>query len=162
MRIWYPSHSVYTCACLCGVVASGLLWSSPCLISMSIDSICFAHERVRMCRRTGERKNAGCGGRVGTVVYLSPPYKNLYHTLRALIKDHTVVCTLSLQEHTQLKSCTHMDQQIHIHVIIIRNIWCSVIYFFLNFFGKCCFSKWNVHRLWGEFVACVERATSVA
>lgn len=63
------SNSLYihicVCMCVCGDVAPGLLWSSPCLISMSIDSICFAHERARMCRRTGERKEEECGGELG-------------------------------------------------------------------------------------------------
>ena len=86
---------VRTSMCVCGDVAPGLLWSSPCLISMSIDSICFAHERARMCRRTGERKNEGCGGGPGTAVYLSPPCRNLYRTLSALIKDHSVGFSLS-------------------------------------------------------------------
>lgn len=83
----YPAAA---CVCVRVDVAPGLLWSSPCLISMSIDSICFAHERARMCRRTGERK-----GGPGMAVYLSPPCRNLYCTLSALIKDHSVVLTRS-------------------------------------------------------------------
>lgn len=52
-----------------------------------------------------ERKNEGCGGRAGTAVYLSPPCRNLYRTLRALIKDQTMVCSTTLTHtHRQNKN----------------------------------------------------------
>lgn len=49
-----------------------------------------------MCRRTGERKNEGCGGGPVTAVYLSPPCRNLYRTLSALIRDHSMVLSVTL------------------------------------------------------------------
>lgn len=119
------SCCIYTCAhecvCVCGDVALGLLWSSPCLISMSIDSICFAHERARMCRRTGERKNEGCGGGPGTAVYLSPPCRNLYRTLSALIKDHSVGLSLSSLAFSPL--CSLFLFLTHTHILRYTHKW---------------------------------------
>lgn len=80
-----------------------VLWLQNCCEAAVVSLACqltpsALHMKEPVCvgGQEKERTNVVCGGRAGTAVYLSPPCRNLYRTLRALIKDHTEVCSIAL------------------------------------------------------------------
>lgn len=90
----YQTHSIYTytCACVCVV-----MWLQDCCETALVSLACqltpsALHMKGPGCVGGQEKeRRRNVEGNWGTVVYLSPPCRNLYHTLSALIKDHSVL-----------------------------------------------------------------------